>query len=370
MSKTQTLTKNKPLSTNEQTPNSQFPSDILNAVEKWATHGIYQVVGNGEITDSDPKSPKHCGKVYGFIGCVDTHNHDKTTLDGVNHCKMAYIKKRIRHCFNPRCPTCYLSWASREAKFATWRIKEASKKYGKAEHIICSVPKSEYSMFEEGYTGYLQGRARLLKILNSRGITGGGAIFHGFRFANAKESRIKGVPFGFYWSPHWHVVGFLVDGYSQCRNCVHNCETDREYCKSCNKGYEGRTRRAYDSDFWIVKVAAERKSILGTFFYQLNHSTIIPSRKRFHSLTWFGVCGIRALKLDKSKFKENAALCPICGSKCVPLTYLGFDKARIVKEFWIKEFEEPAFDKDGSPIWIEKAEDAGGGSARYYRGGD
>jgi RNA polymerase subunit RPABC4/transcription elongation factor Spt4 len=185
-------------------------------------------------------------------------------------------------------------------------------------------------MFEEGYSGYLQGRARLLKILNNRGIIGGGVIFHGFRFANAKESRIKGVPFGWYWSPHWHVVGFLADGYSLCRNCVRNCETDREYCKSCSKGYEGRTRRAYDSDFWIVKIA---------FFYQLNHSTIIPSRKRFHSLTWFGVCGIRALKLDKSKFKENAALCPVCGSKCVPLTYLGFDRARIAKEFWIKEYE-------------------------------
>ena len=31
------------------------------------------------------------------------------------------------------------------------------------------------------------------------------------------------------------------------------------------------------------------------------------------------------------------------------------------KEFWIKEFEEPAFDKDGLPIWIEKHEwDSGG----------
>jgi hypothetical protein len=33
---------------------------------------------------------------------------------------------------------------------------------------------------------------------------------------------------------------------------------------------------------------------------------------------------------------------------------LGFDRARIAKEFWIKEFEEPAFDKDGSPIGLKK----------------
>jgi hypothetical protein len=47
------------------------------------------------------------------------------------------------------------------------------------------------------------------------------------------------------------------------------------------------------------------------------------------------------LKLYKSEFKENPELCPICGSECVPLRYLGFDKARIANEFWIKEFEEP-----------------------------
>jgi hypothetical protein len=64
----------------------------------WATYGIFQVVGNGDITDDDPNSPKRCGKMYGFIGCVKTHLHDKATLDSVNHRGNAYIKKRIRHC--------------------------------------------------------------------------------------------------------------------------------------------------------------------------------------------------------------------------------------------------------------------------------
>jgi hypothetical protein len=334
-------------------------------VEKWATHGIFQVVGNGEVTNSDSNSPKQCGKMYGFVGCVKTHLHNKTSLDGVNHRGNAYVKKRIRRCFNPRCPECYKSWAVREAKLAAWRITKASVKHGKAEHIIASVPKSEYTIFDEGYDGYLLGRARVQKILNSRGVIGGGLILHGFRFANAKESRMKGVPFGWYWSVHWHVVGFLADGYSVCRGCVHNCETDRAFCRDCRKGFEGRTRRAYDKDNWIVKVAEKRKTILGTFYYQLNHSTIVPSKERFHSLTWFGVCGIRALRLDKSEFKENPELCPICGSECVPLRYLGSDRALIVKEFWIKEFEEPAFDKDGLPIWVEKAESVGGGSVHW-----
>lgn len=338
--------------------------------ERWATHGIYQVVGNGEVTDSNPNSPKKCGKMYGFIGCTKTHLHDKTTLEGVNHRGNAYIKKRIRRCFNPRCPECYKTWAVREAKVAAWRIEKASRKYGRAEHVIASVPKVEHSIYDKGYDGYLQGRAQVQRILCGRGIIGGGLLFHGFRFANARESRLKDVPFGWYWSVHWHAVGFLSDGYGMCRECMHNCEADRESCRNCRKGFEGRTRRAFDSDGWIVKVAEKRKTILGTFFYQLNHSTIIPSKERFHSLTWFGVCGIKALKLDKSEFKENPELCPICGSECVPLRYLGFDRARIEKEFWVKEFEESAFDKDGLPIWVEKQESDSGSSAYYHRGGD
>lgn len=337
---------------------------IKNVDEKWATHDIFQVVGNGEITDSNPDSPRKCGKMYGFVGCVKTHLHNKTSLFGANHKGNAYVKKKIRRCFNPRCPECYRSWAAREAKVANWRITKASIKFGRAEHIIPSVPKSEYPMFDRGYEGYLAGRARVQKVLSSRGVIGGGLIFHGFRFADARESRLKGVPFGWYWSPHWHVIGFFADGY-ECRGCVHNCDSDRDYCRECKIGFEGRTRRAYEKDGWIVKVAEKRKSILGSFFYQLEHSTIIPSRNRFHSLTWFGVCGIRALKLDKADFKEDADLCPICGSKCVPLKYLGNDMLRIKEEFWIREFEEPAYDKDGLPIWIEKDEWDSGCYAHY-----
>jgi len=338
---------------------SSFP-----VVELWAKHGIYSVVGNGEITNDDPDSPKRCGKFYGFVGCVHTELHNKTTLDGVNHRGMAYVRKRFRRCFNPRCPKCMKAWAVREAKSATRRIERASVKYGLAEHIICSTPKFEYPMFDEGYSGYLKGRGRLREILDSRGVIGGLEIFHGFRFASRKESRMKGVPFGWYWSVHWHILGFLVDGYSKCRSCAHNCNTERDHCRAC-PSFEGRTRRAFDNDGWIVKVLDKRKTLIGTIYYQLNHATIISSKRRFHPLTWFGVCAIRVMKLDKADFKENPELCPICQSECIPLTYLGFDKARIVKEVWIKEFEEQAFDKDGLPVWVPKV----GGSSAYYCGG-
>ncbi len=293
------------------------------------------------------------------LAALRAHLHDKATLDGVNHHGNAYVKKRIRRCFNLRCPLCYRAASVREAKKAAWRIEKASVKYGKAEHVIASVPKSEYVMFDEGYGGYLKARERVQKILSNRGVIGGSLCFHGFRFANAKESRMKGVPFGWYWSCHWHIVGFLVDGYT-CRGCVHNNDSDRALCRKCRGGFEGKTRRAFDYDAWIVKVNAARKTLLGTLYYNLNHSTIIPSKERFHPLTFFGVCGIRALKLDKSEFKENPELCPICGSELVPLRYLGGDMARIVKEFWIREFEEPVFDKDGLPVWVEKSSGSSG----------
>jgi hypothetical protein len=344
---------------------ADYSRHLGEVIEKWATRGIYQVVGNGKITDDNPESPKQCGRYYGNVGCVHVENHDITTLDGVNHKGMAYVKKRFRRCFNPRCPKCVKAWAVREAKAAAWRVTEASKKLGKIEHIIASVPKFEYAMFDEGYDGYLKARAHVGVILESRGVNGGGLIFHGFRFADHREARVKGVPFGWYWSPHWHIVGFLTDGYSMCRRCVHNNGADRDFCRDCRKGFEGRTRRAFDHDGWIVKVKEERKTVVGTFYYQLNHSTIIPSKERFHSLTWFGTVSYRNMKLNKSLYQENPDLCPICGKQCVPLTYLGFDKARLEKEFWIKDFEEPAFDKEGMPVWVEKALSASGGSKRW-----
>ena len=37
----------------------------------------------------------------------------------------------------------------------------------------------------------------------------------------------------------------------------------------------------------------------------------------------------------------------------VRLRYLGFDFAKIMGEFWIREFEDDALDSSGNPLWVE-----------------
>ena len=45
--------------------------------------------------------------------------------------------------------------------------------------------------------------------------------------------------------------------------------------------------------------------------------------------------------------------CPICGMELVRLRYMGFDFDKIMREFWIREFEDDAFESSGNPIWVE-----------------
>ena len=362
--------------------------------DAWATHGVFQVVGNGLVTNPDPEDPKQCGRYYGNNGCVHTELHDKVTFDKyghlVNHKGMAYIRKRFRYCFNARCPTCYKAWASREARRAEARILKVKKCFGLPEHIVISVPKSDYDRLEADI-GW--GRKRAVEVAESVGVMGAGLIWHGFRFANKWTAKRKNIPYGFYWNPHWHLVGFLKDDYSRCRGCDNTCEgfkgvrkvIDTERCLKC-EGFEGRVRRKFNADVtafeekhgetfdsegrkrkeggWIVSVKGRRESIWGTFYYQLNHCTVLSDSKGFHSLTWFGVVSYTNLKLEDGDFVESPRLCPICQSELVPLTYFGFEMARFEKEFWIKSWEEPCFDRDGLPIWIEKVS----GKHRYCGG--
>ena len=82
--------------------------------------------------------------------------------------------------------------------------------------------------------GYEDLRNKVVKILKSRGVIGGCLIFHGFRYNNVRL---------WYWSPHFHVLGFVLGGYSRCRNCKDkwNCMHDSQsslrhvHCPRCGK---------------------------------------------------------------------------------------------------------------------------------------
>ena len=314
----------------------------------WEDEDIFQRVGNGRQTSS------RCGQTLGFKGCLNVDLHSHVSLDGVNHAGNVYIKKIIHSCDKPECPVCFKrGWAVKEASAIEYRINQASKRFGVAEHIVCSVPKTDYGL------PFPKMKAKALAELRKRGVLGGVLIFHTQRYCNRQESIAKGKPFGWYLSFHFHVLGFIDGGYSQCRHCSKNTLE----CLACN-GFEGRTRREYykeggkdgvggSGSGWIVSVKGARKTIHGTAWYQLNHSTLVRGAKRSTVTTWFRVCSYVKLRLKKQD-RIRRDLCKICQHELVEVVYVGNDPQSEVNQAWLKEWEEPYLDKDGMPKWIPK----------------
>lgn len=115
---------------------------------------------------------------------------------------------------------------------------------------------------------------------------------------------------------------YINGGYDRCRRC----DRERGYCRGCD-GFEGLTRKVYDTDGWIVEVAKDemgrrekRKSVFGTAWYQLEHASLRVGATRFQIVAWFGVVGNRKLKtvLKKMEYK-----CPLCGNELVRGYHVG-----------------------------------------------
>ena len=296
----------------------------------------YRRVGTGEQTSS------RCGQFLGWLGCLNTESHNHFTLDGIDHTGNVYIKRVFHSCDRPECPICFKKgWAIREAGKAESRLKEASKRFGVAEHIIDSVPLSDYGLPFEKL------KANSLKAMTTRHYIGGIMIFHAQRYANRAEAARKGIPAHWRYSPHFHYLGFLDGGYGSCRGC----RKSRQECWGC-KGFEGLTRRLNVTDGHIVKVKGARKTIFGTLWYQMNHMTIIHGKVRTHTVTWNGVCSYKKLKLKKEdRIKRD--VCPICGHDLVPLEFVG-EGAPDSGQWWLSEFEDSYLNEKGVPKWIIK----------------
>jgi len=285
-----------------------------------------------------------CGQFLGWLGCLNVNEHNHSTLDGADHTGKIYVKRVFHSCDRPECPVCFKKgWAIREAGKAESRLKEASNHFGLAEHIIDSVPLSDYGLPFEKLI------ANSLKAMRARHYIGGVMIFHAQRFANYAEAARKGIPAGWRYSPHFHYLGYLDGGYGACRSC----KKSRQECWGC-KGFEGLTRRLNVTDGHIVKVKGERKTIFGTLWYQMNHMTIIRGAIRTHTVTWNGICSYRKLKLKKEdRIKRD--VCPICGHDLVPLEYVGNGSPDTGHER-LSEFEDSYLDELGVPKWKIKPE--------------
>lgn len=271
-------------------------------------YGDFHLVGHGDVTTAK------CGSFGAYYGCIRVDLHDVATLDGVNYKDKVYIRPYFHSCDKPSCPICFkVGWAVRMASRAEVRLVEAHKRgFGEIEHIIASVPLKDYNIT------YKTMKRHLRKALEVRGVVGGAIIFHGARYASPEEARRKKVISGWRWSPHFHILGFIVGGYSRCRKCSRrmNC------LKGCDEFYD-RTYQHFLKDGYYVKVMGKRKTIGGTVWYQLSHATYKEGRGRPHIITWFGTCSRRRLKVTIELKKR---VCPICESKLVKLNYFGSDK--------------------------------------------
>jgi len=315
-------------------PEIVLPKDDLDEEpvnDNYASYGDFALVGHGERTNL------RCGRFSTFKGCVRTELHDRITLDGAHHKGKVYSHVVFYSCDKPSCPVCYKKgWAVREAGKIEDRLAEASKRFGQVEHIIVSVPASDYGFTHQSL------RQKVDKILKKRGVIGGVKIFHGFRYNKRKS---------WYWSVHFHVLGYILGGYSRCRNCKckWNC------LKGCG-GFDDRSYQAFLKDGYYVKVLGKRKTVGGTAWYQLNHASYNVHKKRFHVAVWFGVASYRKLKLTKEKRKS---LCPICKHELVKLRYFGDRRSIWARYGSDRESCEERdsyedLEEDGRVVWMEK----------------
>ena len=141
------------------------------AENSFGEYGDFQLVGHGKVTN------EHCGKFGKFNVCSRVELHNRVTLDGANFKGKVFLKPVFKSCGKPSCPKCYrYGWAVREARNIKARLKEGSKRLGKVEHIICSVPPKDYGLSFKAL------RRKAVKVLKSRGVFGGVLIFHAFRY--------------------------------------------------------------------------------------------------------------------------------------------------------------------------------------------
>jgi hypothetical protein len=324
-------------------------------------HGHWVLLGFREVTN------EKCGLVVGLKACLDYFTHNaimkekgssvpkggQVTLAGANVKNKVAVHVVVHHCFNSGCPICYDAYAIREAGKAEQRLEKAEMRFsGKAEHYILSyAPNSPENRLLDSEGDHKKYFKRVLECLKARGIVGGLVVFHGFRFDKVYRH--------WFWSPHAHILGFRRGGYD-CRSCEKVGYACVAVCEKCH-GFEAVTRRCYERDKAIVKVAVdregesrERDSLFATVLYELRHSTIRDDAKRAHPCFWFGTVSYRKFKVIIEKRKP--CVCPICGGELEWVVFVG--RGHIETDVCSLEFKRnfitEMFDSDGEERFLKR----------------
>ena len=308
------------------------------------SHG-FNVAGNGFQTNAN------CGNHLGFKGCLNVKAHAVAGLDGVSHKGKISVHLVHRWCNKISCPVCFRhGYASRGARNIEARLNVAKKTHHDVEHIVASVPVSGLD--------YSYSKMKLLarKVLLSRGVTGGTMIFHHSRWNRSCRY--------WYYSPHFHVLGFISGGFSRCRGCVKACFSD------CD-GFKSSVKKFYPNDGWVVKVFGKRKSVFGTAVYQLDHASYIIGKVRGRVYTWFGDCSYRELKIPVDTPKVESK-CPHCNGVLEPIVRTVNGTVLVVTDLSDINYKSslwlPYSDSSGV-LWISKPEVLAGGNSEFS-GGD
>ena len=125
-------------------------------------------------------------------------------------------------------------------------LLKGSKRQNQSMILFLSILFGLLLLLEYSYS-FEKLRANARNGLMAVGVIGGALIFHGFRYNNQYKANHLGVPFGWYWSPHFHCVGFILGGYVHCRNCKKVKDSDygkpcEAVCAGCS-GFESRVRK-------------------------------------------------------------------------------------------------------------------------------
>jgi hypothetical protein len=292
-------------------------------------HENFMPVGRGQ------KTCPSCGQWSHFWVCHNIEGHKGVVLKGVDYTGKLVVTHQHLWCHKSSCPVCFIrGYSVREARLIEGRLAVASELgFGDVEHMTVSVPFEKHGLLEP----VLREECRLALLV--RGVLGGCMIFHGFRIDRSRKVLV--------WSPHYHCLGFVRGGLDVCRACVHK----REDCASC-LNFRGRGIREYAKDGYVVKAFSKRQTVVGTAFYQLHHASIRVGLKRFHVVTWFGLCGNSKLKGRKVVAQ---AKCPVCHDVMVKEIYRG--KEPIAKDIgdpeYRKVFPMDAFDASGAPNFVD-----------------
>jgi hypothetical protein len=224
------------------------------------------------------KAYSHCGS-WRSKGCLNVEEHNQQGICE-NMAGKVFVRRYQWKCQRAECPTCYESWAGREAGKIEYRLRAAPKKR-RPIHLVVSPKIADICTLS-----YEDLRRKAYVISKKSGFLGGSCIFHPFR-----ENELSKE---WYFSPHFHMIGY---------------------------GWIEHTKEGYEAHGWVVKNVGLRKTVSGTALYQLSHAGV---HEKYHTITWFGSLSYNKLRAPPQPEKEE--ICPICGAKLRALWYFGSEE--------------------------------------------